>query len=90
MGRLVGTGHQSAQWDNFRAGFPIEVHDGGAGPVQVAEHAGAAAKAHALANSKLALATALQRLVHLVCLPLIWVEAYDGPILSVDARGSER
>jgi hypothetical protein len=82
-GTLVGTRHQSAQWDNFRAGFPIEAHDGRAGPVEISEHAYAAAKADALAYPKLALATAFQGLGHLVSLPLIWVEAYEPPILSV-------
>src|SRR2546423_4290566 len=66
---LVAAGHQSAQWHNFRAGVRIEAHNGGAGSVQVSEHADAAAKADALAYPKLALRTAVQRLVHLVCLP---------------------
>jgi hypothetical protein len=47
------------------------VHDRGAGSVEVSEHADAAAKADALAYPKLPLTTALQRLVHLICLPLI-------------------
>src|SRR5256886_7136982 len=85
-GMLVGAGHQSAQRDNFRVRFTIEVHDGGVGSVEVPEHADAAAKADALACSELALTTALQGLVHLVCLPLIWIEAYDRPILSVALR----
>ena len=54
----------------FVLGFPIEVHNRGAGSVEVSEDADAAAEADALAYPKLPLATALQMLVHLVY-PLI-------------------
>ena len=66
------------QRHNFRSDLLIEVHNGGACPPQVSEHADAAAKADTLAHSKLALTTAAQRLGHLVCVgcsPVIWVEA---------------
>jgi hypothetical protein len=63
-GALVGAGHQSAQWDNSRAGFPIEVHDDGAGSIEVSEHADAAAKADAVAYPQRALTIDLQRLVY--------------------------
>jgi hypothetical protein len=66
---LVGGGNQPAEWHDFRVRVLIEAHDGGICSVQVSEYADAVAKADALANAKLALGTAVQRLVHLVCLP---------------------
>jgi hypothetical protein len=62
---LVGVGHQSAQWDNSCAGFPIEMHHGGIGSVEVSEYAHAAAKAYALTYAKWAFRTTAQG-VHLV------------------------
>jgi hypothetical protein len=67
--RLVGGSDQSVEWDDFRAGFLIEPHDGGVGAVEVAEHAGAATKADALPLPKLALTTAFRTFLHLVWLP---------------------
>jgi hypothetical protein len=67
--KLVGAGDQSAQRDNFRAGFLIEAHNGGVFSVEVSEHADAAAEFYALARPKLALMLAVRRLVHLVWLP---------------------
>jgi hypothetical protein len=49
----------------------IEAHNGCACSPEISEDADAAAKADALAHPELGLTTALQRLVHLVCLPLI-------------------
>jgi hypothetical protein len=68
---LVGGGDQPAEWHHFGVRVMIEAHDSGVCSVQVSEYADAVAKADALANAKLALRTAVRRLVHLVCLPLI-------------------
>jgi hypothetical protein len=69
--RFVRAGNQSASGDNFRACLVIEAHNGRACSPEISEDADAAAKADALARPELGLTTALQRLVHLVCLPLI-------------------
>jgi hypothetical protein len=66
---LVRAGHQSAQWDNLRARFPIEVDDGGAVSVEVSEHADALAKADARTYPKVALTAVRRWLVQLVYLP---------------------
>jgi hypothetical protein len=68
---IVPVGNQSASGDNFCAGLVIEAHNGCVGSVEISEDADAAAKADAVAHPKLALTPAVQRLVHLVCLPLI-------------------
>ena len=68
-GRLVSAGHQSAERDDLRVRRPIEAHDGGTVPVEVAEYADATVEADALARPKLALLIALRSLVHLVCPP---------------------
>jgi hypothetical protein len=57
------------------------VHDGGFGSVEVSEHPDPSAKADALAHPELP--STVYVLVHVVCLPLYWVEAYGRPILSV-------
>jgi hypothetical protein len=82
-GAVVAAGHQSAQWDNLRPRFAVQAHDRGAVPIEISQDADAAAKADAFAYPRLALFTALQLLVQVVCLPPHWVEAYGRPILSV-------
>jgi hypothetical protein len=66
---LVGTGDQSAERDDLRAGFLIEAHHGGVGSVEVSEHAHATAEADARPHPKLTLGTAVHWIVHLVWLP---------------------
>src|SRR6476620_7412553 len=82
-GAVVAASHESAQWDNLRVRFAIQVHDRGAVPIEVSQDADAAAKADAFAYPRLALITALQLCVQVVCLPHHWVEAYGRQILSV-------
>jgi hypothetical protein len=79
---LVYPGHESAKRDDLRADLSIEAHDR-TRAADVPEHPDAAAQADALAHPRFALATVARMIVHLVWLPLIWVEAYGGRILSV-------
>src|SRR6478672_2832498 len=68
-GTLVAARHQSAQWDNLRVRFAIQVHYRGAVAIEVSQDADATAKADAFAYPRLALITVLQLLVQRVCLP---------------------